>query len=700
MANNDLVYSIVARANPAIKGLNKIADALDKVANSGANVKKALDGAIPANISVETKKTGESIRQAGDHAKKASGKIGMLLASLKRVAFYRAIRTALKEITQAFQEGTTNLYYYSQALGNIDSAHAVGTMNEFATTALYVKNSLGAALMPILQSLVPVVNAIADAFVWAANAVNQFFHALKGETVFTKAKRYAVDYAEALGGASGAAKELKKQIFGFDELNIFNSPSNGGGGGGTGLDYASMFDEAAISDKFMKIKEIINRYLGEDFLGRFKLNVKDILFDWKGLNKEQIAKKVVVGLNTLTGGVIGWILGGAKGAITGSILGATIGTYISTLLFNDDGKLSEDEIKGMLRNVLNIITGGVIGWTLGGPGGALMGMVAGVGLTALFETFDANPKGAMDSQEVGELLRIAAMGITGGVIGWTVGGPGGAFLGASVGVGLTALIQDFLPSAAMKLDEAAFIGLLASEIIAIVNPKGTLFKPNMETLGIIAVAAVTLSIASILTDEGFSSSQEKFAALLAESIGIIVGGIAGASLLAFAPLAGGLIGITIGATLTLVITKIFKNYTPESKRQLDEIGQGVDLKGMYDYLGSPDSSKTYVPKAIRDAEGRASGGYVSAGTYFYAGEAGPELIGTVGGKTNVTNQDQFTAGMEGIMDNTNTVILQAAQFIVNEIQRKDMTPVIAIGDRDIVRAYDRGKTLAGGSLVK
>ena len=297
MANNDLVYSIVARANPAVKGLNKVADALDKVANSGANVKKALDGAIPANISVETKKTGESIRQAGDHAKKASGKIGMLIASLKRVAFYRAIRTALKEITQAFQEGTTNLYYYSQALGNIDSAHAVGTMNEFATTALYVKNSIGAALMPILQSLVPVVNAIADAFVWAANAVNQFFHALKGETVFTKAKRYAVDYAEALGGASGAAKELKKQIFGFDELNIFNSPSNGGGGGGTGLDYESMFDEAAISDKFMKIKEIINRYLGEDFLGRFKLNVKDILFDWKGLNKEQIAKKVVVGLN-------------------------------------------------------------------------------------------------------------------------------------------------------------------------------------------------------------------------------------------------------------------------------------------------------------------------------------------------------------------------------------------------------------------
>lgn len=695
MANNDLVYNIVAKANPAAKGLNKIADALDNIANSGASAKQVLDGVLPSNATVEVKRTGNSIKQAGESAKKATGKIGMLLASLKRVAFYRAIRSALKEITQAFAEGTRNLYYYSEALGDIDASHAKSTMDGFATTALYVKNSLGAALMPVLQSLLPIVNAIADGFVWAANAVNQFFRALKGESDFTKAKRYATDYAEALGGASGAAKELKKQIFGFDELNIFNSPSNGGGGGASGLDYSKMFEESKIAAPFKKVKEIVDHYLGEDFLGRLKVNISDIAFKWTSLNKEDIAKKILTGLTTAIGGFIGWKLGGGKGAIVGSILGATLGTYISTLLFNNDGKLSDDEVKGMLRTVLNALTGGVIGWTLGGPGGAMLGTIAGLGLTALFETFDANPTGTMDAAAVGELLRIAAIGLTGGIIGWTLGGPGGAFLGASVGVGLTAMIQDFLPQAATKIDEAAFIGLLTSAIIAIINPKGTLFKPNMASLGIIAVAAVTLSIASILTDEGYKSSQDKFVALLAESIGIIVGAVAGASLLAFAPLAGALIGITVGATLTLVITKIFKNYTPQSKRELEQMGQAVDLSAKDQYLYSKDYSTPVI-----QAKGRAEGGYVQTGTYFYAGEAGPELIGTVGGKTNVTNQEQFTAGMEGIMDNTNSVILQAAQFIVNAVQSQDYSPVISIGDRDIVRAYDRGKTLAGGSLVE
>ena len=697
MASNDLVYSIVTRANPAVKGLNKIADALDNIANTGAKAKSVMDGLLPSGTTTQIKRASESLKHTGDNAKKASGKIGMLLASLKRVAFYRAIRTALKEIAQAFVEGTNNLYYYSQALGNVDSAHAVGTMNEFATTALYVKNSLGAALMPILQALVPVVNAIADAFVWATNAVNQFFHALKGESVFTKAKRYAVDYAEALGGASGAAKELKKQIFGFDELNIFNSPSGGSGGGASGLDYSGMFEEAEIAGVFKKIKDTFDRFLGEDFWARFKVNVKEIAFDWSGLNKEQIAKKILTGFFALLGGIAGFTIGGKMGAIVGSLLGATIGTYISTLTFNGDGVVSGAELKSMLVDVLLTMTGGLVGWMIGGPGGALVGLSVGASITALLNTFNVKGNTTLDFQTLGEGLRIAAMAITGGLVGWAVGGLGGAMLGLTVGTGLTALINALAPAAGTHLEEAAFAGLLLATLKAIINPKSMVLGlgGTAGTFALIAGAAVTMSIASILTDAGYKSTAEKFAALLAEGIGTVIGGVAGASLLTFAALPGGLIGITIGATLSLLITKVFKNYTPESKRQLEQMGQAVDLQAKDAYI----YSQGYSTQEIK-AKGRASGGIVPAGTYFYAGEPGnPELIGTYGGQTNVTNQDQFTAGMWDVMDNTNSVILQAAQTLVQAIQSKPV-PSFQIGDRDIVSAYDRGKTLAGSALVE
>ena len=96
----------------------------------------------------------------------------------------------------------------------------------------------------------------------------------------------------------------------------------------------------------------------------------------------------------------------------------------------------------------------------------------------------------------------------------------------------------------------------------------------------------------------------------------------------------------------------------------------------------------------------ANGGMPETGTLFFAGEAGPELVGSVGGRSSVTNQEQFTSGMADIMDTTNTVILQAAQALISAIQNKDMTAVVSIGDRQIVSAYDRGKKLAGASLVE
>lgn len=64
---------------------------------------------------------------------------------------------------------------------------------------------------------------------------------------------------------------------------------------------------------------------------------------------------------------------------------------------------------------------------------------------------------------------------------------------------------------------------------------------------------------------------------------------------------------------------------------------------------------------------KASGGVVDKGQLFIANEAGPELVGTVGGRTTVTNQDQFT---QGLADANAGVIAGLAQ-VVNAINNKD-----------------------------
>lgn len=626
-----------------VEALNRLLGISDKTTKG---LKEAADAAEKAGKS--TKNAGKDAEDGSKGAVKAQSAFSKLLASMKRIAFYRAIRAALRNITDGFREGLQHIYQYSAAMGSLDAAHAKTTLDEFATSAMYVKNSLGAALAPVLQSIVPLVNWLANAFVAAANAVNQFFHALKGESGFTKAKRNAVEYADALGGASGAAKELKKQIFGFDELNIFNAPSGGGGGGGAmELDYSKFFEEAELDGIFKKIKERIDQNLGENFWGRFKINFESIVFDWGSLTGEDIAQKALTSLYSLLFGVAGFKLFGPVGAVVGSILGIGVGAYISTIDFHPDGQLSEDEVKAMIKDVAAVITGAVVGWTIGGPGGAIWGMSIAAGLTALIKTFATNPATTL------EQATLAGM--------------------------LLAVVKTML-----KANAIGFLG-----------PSGA------AVLTITAATALALNIASLLDFKNKCGDMSTFiGTAIANVLNLMAGAAIGFTFLGVAGgLAGAVIGIAVAASLNILINKVFTDYTPQSKRQLDEMSQAVDLDAMYNYLGSPSSSKTYIPKAIRDAEYKAEGGYVSAGSLFYAGEAGPELVGTVGGKTNVTNQDQFTAGMWDVMDNTNSVILQAAQSLVQAIQSKPV-PSFQLGDRDIVRAYDRGKTLAGGSLVK
>ena len=684
----DLTIKYTNNTTSFVKGNDKVRDSFEKMAPAAKKATAFLD-LFKARL-----------RDSALHAGKFSKAMDKLRSSVGRIAFYRAIRSGLRAVTQAFQVGIQNLYQYSAALNSLDAAHAKDTMDQFATTALYVKNSLGAALMPVLLTLLPIVNAIANAFVYAANAINQFIQALRGSATFTKAKRYITEFGDALGGAAGAAKELKKQIFGFDELNIFNEPSSGGGGGGGGLDFSNMFEEAKLEGVFKAIRDRIQENLGEDFLARFKINFKEILFEWKGLNKEQVAKKMLTGFYGLMGGLAGFAIGGPLGAVVGSLLGVTLGVYFSTIDFNGDGQLQPNEILRMIVDTAAILTGAVVGWTVGGPMGAMIGMSVGAGLTALVKTFAPH----QDMPESGMSFITALIsvmgGITGGLIGYAVGGPVGAVIGMTFGAGLTAMITSFIPDTVLPEMGLTFAGMLLVVIKKLIKHPGlaaAIFTGGNMAFALTAGVALTLTIISLQSIKSELGTQTQFLVTgICELMNLAVG--AGIGFAVGGPV-GAVIGISIACGLNLVINKVWASFTPESKREMDKFGK-VDQGEIDAYLKFGPANSDTGNAALNKARGKASGGYVATGTYFYAGESGPELVGQVGSKTNVTNQEQFTAGMEGIMDNTNSVIMQAASALIQAIQNKDMSVIVPISDRTIVNAYDRGKTLAGTALVE
>lgn len=300
----------------------------------------------------------------------ANGTIGFgsslshLFRQFKHIATYRIFKSILKGITDSFKIGTQNLVQYSAAMSGLDAAAANPTMSEYATQLLYVRNSVAAAAMPALQALVPVISTVANWFVAAANAVNQFISILQGKSTFTRAKEYAVDYADSIGGigsAAGKAAKQMQQLMDFDEINNIISPkdSGGGGGGGAGAaqDFLQMFEEAAIDSKFAHIAEVA-KGIYEDF----KKLIPVIEIIGAGILLWKVSTALINTINDLMA------LSGMKQLGAGILL--SIGGII---LGYEGGKLlaQGDTLAGVLTSAFGVLAAGV--------GGALVGTFFGVG---------------------------------------------------------------------------------------------------------------------------------------------------------------------------------------------------------------------------------------------------------------------------------------------------------------------------------
>lgn len=203
-------------------------------------------------------KAGDALKRwvANSHGARRStdglaARIRSLGQDVMRILKYRMIRSAIRLVTSSFTEGIKNAYQYAVQTGN----QFQQTMDNLATSALYVKNSMGAMAMPLLNQLAPAIDYVADKFVQLLNLINHFFAVISGASTWTRALKYPVKFnngvASSANGAKKAADELKATILGLDELNLLNDQKDpksgsGGGGGAAANDYGAMFETVDV----------------------------------------------------------------------------------------------------------------------------------------------------------------------------------------------------------------------------------------------------------------------------------------------------------------------------------------------------------------------------------------------------------------------------------------------------------------------
>ena len=166
-------------------------------------------------------------------------------ASLKAVALSKGIDKNVESMTQAEKAQLR----YIQLFETMDR---LGLSGDFARTleapanALRVlKNQVGMAarelgnvFIPALNAVLPYVIAFFKVVRMAAAALAQLFGFKLTEVDYSGLGKASVgvdDLEDSLNGASGAAKELKGQLAGFDEINLITQSKSGGSSGGGGL---------------------------------------------------------------------------------------------------------------------------------------------------------------------------------------------------------------------------------------------------------------------------------------------------------------------------------------------------------------------------------------------------------------------------------------------------------------------------------
>ena len=155
----------------------------------------------------------KKIKKVNKNLDKTNDTFDKIWKSVKRIAFYRILRTALKDIGDAFETGLKNAYGYSKLSETF--TRLADSLDRMKSAASQMVNQLGAAWGEVLQAIMPAIEWIIEKVRYISEKATEFFAALNGADYY----QYARLVAENWDDATEAVKKYKHQLLGLDELN-------------------------------------------------------------------------------------------------------------------------------------------------------------------------------------------------------------------------------------------------------------------------------------------------------------------------------------------------------------------------------------------------------------------------------------------------------------------------------------------------
>lgn len=577
-----------------------------------------------------------------------------ILRTAKQFLIFGTFFTIQRQISEAFKVGTENAYQYSKALGG----EFANSMDRLATSFQYLRNSIGAWSSSLINAFAPVLEVLIDKLAVAGNALARFFAALSGQETVLQAKKSMREYAAA---TDKATKSTQKSLAAFDEINNISSGSSGANVAVGSQDYGAMF-------------ETINLDEANDGFSKFGKKIKEITDDLSPLEAGLIAVGIALGGFFILKGINKLF---DKFGNKSKDVGTGFSNFLTSL-----GKGAEAiAILGGLAIVINSVTKLIdtfseSGLTLGEVAGLLgisLGIVSGafIAIAAALKFLQPSWKSIAGAVVIFGGLILAVESVTKllktlGDIGMTTGqlfGQMGAVLTLVVG------IVAALTAAAMILatNPLAMLGVVAvaGSLWLVLDALGKALPPIINSFSNLAknVAPYVIQAMEIIRDTIADIPD------FITKLGTAIENFVDSAIRSITKLINFLISGIEYTINTLVIDSI-----NGLLKGLNKV-PGVDFDLLADV-----KIRRFNPKLF------ANGGYPASGEVFIARENGiPEMVGSIGGRTAVANNDQ-------IVEAVSIGVYNAVVDAMSRSGGNKQPTIVQINGREVFRAVQDEST--------
>lgn len=615
-------------------------------------------------------------------------------AKLEAIALSLGIDESVKSMTQAEK---SQLRYYAimtqvtKAQGDMSRTleSPANQMRIFAAAVTQAGRAVGNIFIPLLNKVLPYAIATANVLRQIASAFVDL-----PEMEWGSGADATDQIAENMQETADAAKKAKSYMMGFDELNVISANDVGNGDGGIGDEFDFELPEYdflgdAVNEKVKELEEKLRNILGisEDIDGwasDLKTKFDEIkgsvtliaasLLTWKlttsFMNGLALFKSIISSPSFQVAVALTLTIGGAalgaksiESIFTEGLNDFNLSDFLSSTLFTSAGSVAlgskfagwigktfaGSKLAGIFSSVA-----GAFGSSSVPLGGALLSGIT----TGVISGLSAFVSGIYDAVTNKLTLKNGAFIVFGSTLAGTaigaIFGPAGAAIGAAVGVlvglvtdGVIAIVQNW---ESIKAKAAEIWDSLTGWWNRVVKPKFDSMRLFLQKLWWDIKTGVSDAKDSVVSS--FTSMKNKVSSIIGDlwsSLKIKINNIIGG----FESMSNGVIrGIN---SMIRALNSLSFN-VPDWVPGIGGGKFGLNLS----YLNEVSFARlnTY-----------ANGGFPDEGEMFIARERGAEMVGSIGGRTAVANNDQI---VEAVSAGVYSAVLSAMKQQGNGTQKVEV----------------------------